>query len=367
MFNEVTLKNIISANTENPLIVLLCPNYEERSIYLSHQLKCLNKNSARTIHYEIFCLRNNKNNDMLLEGLKNENIGKLLEHLDLTSSQQEACRWMQYPDNFSINELKSILADDVLAYARDNQSLDFLIDISTMPKTMIFSLCESIQNIIDIKGKIGKIMFAYVTPKEYSSVHYAQDIGMLNGFFSGRVLRTNKPKAVHSIIFPSRSGHEGKLLVDELSQIPYEQRHTVFFPIDTREYLYSLELMRANQSLLDRESYSHQFYCSTADAIIALDEYLLNEAEELIKMKEKMGDTTLTKQLYLIAPFGSKIFLPISYFALIRLKHNAKISDLVDIEICHVRGFQYTSVYSLGVGFMNIYEMKEEWNCVSKN
>lgn len=354
MFKEVYIEDIVNRDTSNPLTIFLCPNYEERSIHLSSELATLLSKTKRTIYFEIICLRNHKNNDMLLEGLKNRYFKLLCSNLAI--EQDESVHWIQYPDNFSTNVVKSIFGERINSYI--GKKMDILIDVSTMPRTMIFAMCEAIYYFIDRNGdRINKIQFAYVTPEKYSKIHYAQDIGILNGFFSGRSLRSNQRKAVHSIIFPSRSGHEGKLLLDDLSQIPFEQRHMVFFPIDTKQYLYSLELMRANQTLFDQESYGHQYYCSINDAIIALDTYLNNEVNEIIKTKEIANENEMVKQLYLVAPFGAKIFLPISYFELIAMQK--RVPDLIEIDICHAKGFQYTSVYSLGIGTMNIFEMED--------
>lgn len=353
MFKEVKIEKILSDNSKEPLIVILCPNYEERSIYLSEKIKDLFDKIDRPVSYEVFCLRNRHNNNMLLEGLKNRYFNQLNDNLNI--SERECNHWIQYPNGFSPNELKSILKDKIELY--EEGAVDFLVDVSTMPKSMIFSLCDALQDFIqECKGKINKIMFAYVTPEKYSSVSYAQDMGILNGFFSGRTLRSKRREsAVHAIVFPSRSGHEGKLLLDDLSLMPYEQHHTVFFPIDTKNFLHSLELMRANQTLLDGDEYSHQFYCSFGDAIIALHEYLEDEVQEI---EYKMQNGRIDKQLYLVAPFGAKIFLPISYFELQRIKHKKEISSVVEIEICHTKGFQYTSVYSLGISSISIFEME---------
>lgn len=353
MFKEVTIEKILSDDRKEPLIVILCPNYEERSVYLSERIKGLSDKINRPVSYEVFCLRNKYNNNMLLEGLKNRYFHLLNNNLNLIEDECE--HWISYPDNFSPKELRSILKERIDSYK--NETIDILADVSTMPKTVIFSLCEVFQDFIkEYKTKINNIMFAYTTPEKYSSVSYAQDMGILNGFFSGRTLRTKRREsAVHAIVFPSRSGHEGKLLLDDLNLLPYEQHHTVFFPIDTKNYLHSLELMRANQTLLDEDEYSHQFYCSYGDAIIALHEYLETETREI---GNKVQNGELDKHLYLVAPFGAKIFLPISYFELQHIKHKKEISDSVEIEICHTKGFQYTSVYSLGSSSINIFQME---------
>ena len=51
-------------------------------------------------------------------------------------------------------------------------------------------------------------------------------------------------------------------------------------------------------------------------------------------------------QVYLVAPFGSKIFLPVAYFELLKLR--SVNPEMISVEIANVKGFQYTSTYSLG-------------------
>ena len=76
---------------------------------------------------------------------------------------------------------------------------------------------------------------------------------------------------------------------------------------------------------------------------------------------ERINFSPNSKRLYLVAPFGSKIMLPVSYFTLMKLQENDK-SDLLDIEICHAQGFQYTSVYSIGVGETYTFSLKiDKW------
>lgn len=354
IFNEIDLDSIF-LDLDTPLLAILSPNYEERSIFLSRKIKKYNTSKIkRQVNYCIFCLKNDKNNDSILESLKSKYINELCSNLKIENDQ---CNWLQYPDGFTTNTLKTLIYDCIETLSYGNEPIDLLLDVSSIPRSLIFYICELLNAYIKFnQSKIRKIIFVYTTPRTYSSVHYAQDIGLLYGFFSGKSLRTNRIEEIHSIVFPSRTGHEGKLLLDDLRQISCgEQSHTIYFPIDCEEYNQSLELMRANQTLLGKESYSQRYYCSTIDALYDLHKFLFDEYKKIEIQRKKVLDDKTKRSLYLVAPFGSKIFLPTAYFELQEMKK--ALQNKIEIEICHAQGFQYTSVYSLGIGHISAYEM----------
>jgi len=293
--------------------------------------------SLRPLNFLVVCLKNSTNNDMILKNLKQQYHDILCNDLEIDT--QHDC-WIDYPSGFNQKALATIIRTRIEAMGSID-SFDLLIDVSNMPRFFIFSLCEVLSEAILHNYNINRIDFGYTSPEYYPSLHYAQDIGMLCGLFSGMPLLNSGKKMVKSIIFPSRSGHEGKLLLDELSQTTYEESHVIFFPINTLDYLSSLDLLRANQLLLERESFEKKYYCTLSDAVIELEAFL---AEEEKKMQREANSQ---RQSYLVAPFGPKVILPISYFLLKNMKDNYRN---MDIEICHARGFQYTTVYSIGVG-----------------
>lgn len=351
-----SLEKIVSGKAKDPLIVVLCPNYEDRSQAVAKIINSFAEESTRPIRYLMVCLKNKKNNDMILEDLKESNIKEVSSMLSIPD---ESIEWLDYPNDFSSNALKSMLEHTLNESMLNGKSPDVLFDISTMPRSIVFHLCEHIETFISAQN-IGKIFFAYAQPKTYSKVHYAQDVGILKGMFSGKILCFDNSQSIHAVIFPSRTGHEGKLLCDSLDNLNRSPSYNIYFPIHAAEFNSSLEIMRANQSLLDREAYNNYFYCSLQDAIKELDDYFRKE-RHILQTIVKQGVATpgsVMKQTYVVAPFGAKIFVPVAYFELVRLKNIAP--QLVDIEICHVKGFQYTSVYSIGVGKVTCFELEVE-------
>lgn len=343
------------------LVVVLFPNYEDRTCGIINTIQSFveKQEIKNKISFLMFCLKNKSNNNMLLEDLKERNIEFIKKQLD---EAQISEFWLEYPSNFSSNALKMPIQGILENYSASEEKSDILFDISTIPKSILFHLCEDIKEFI--LGKIiGNIYFAYCLPKKYSEVPYAQDIGLLKGLFSGKALDFSPSQSIHTILFPSRMGHEGKLLCDSLDSISRNTSYSIYFPIHKDNFAASLDIMQANQSLIDRESYLNYFYSTLDDAVKSLDELF---QKEFVKIKhiitlekrgepEKENDIPLMPQVYLVAPFGAKVFLPVAYFELLNLRSVAP--EIITVEIANVKGFQYTSSYSLGVGNITCFEL----------
>lgn len=350
IFTEVQLHDIICKRTNIPLLVIVSPNYEDRSLALVKSITKIKKaNCHRQIYFMPICLKNHYFSDMLLDNYKKRNYEELIKLLHLKSDLEPH---LQYPEGNNYNLLKKLLTDKISALCNEN-GIDVLIDISGLPRAIIFLFCCIIYNLIQ-NYKIKNLSISYTKPLKYSAVKYIQDIGILYGLFSGQPLHKNNFCDIHTIIFPSRTGQEAKLLLDDISQINCEQSHVIFFPIDGKNYLSSMDIMMANQKLFDQ--YRHRYYCSDFDALVDLHAYLYDEQQSLLALK----DTTKfkkhkTKSMYLVAPFNSKIYLPAAFFELEAMRQEC--GDLIDIEICYSRSFQYTSQYSIGVGDTEIFNL----------
>lgn len=355
IFTEVQLSDIICKNTSIPLLVIVSPNYEDRSLALVKSITKIRKNQChRQISFMPICLKNYYFSDMLLDNYKKSNYEKLMKLLHLKS---DLYPHLQYPEGNNYNLLKQLLIDKISTLCNEN-GVDILIDISGLPRAIIFLFCCIINNIIPKYG-IRNLSIAYTKPLKYSAVNYMQDIGILYGLFSGQTLHQLNFGDIHTIIFPSRTGQEAKLLLDDISQINCEQSHVIFFPIDGKNYLSSMDLMMANQRLFDQ--YKHRYYCSSFDALVDLHAYLYDEQQSLLALK---GTTkrkkSKRKSMYLIAPFNSKIYLPTAFFELEAMRQEC--ADVIDIEICYTRSFQYTSQYSIGVGDTEIFNLNCDYD-----
>ena len=356
--NQVVGYNTIDAILKEsaPLIVVLFPNYEDRTCAVVNRIQHLYStyNSRQHISFLVFCFKNKGNNNMLLEDLKERNLELIKNSLGNVIVEEY---WLEYPSNFSPNALKTPIKGILEATIGSlKQRADILLDISTIPKSVLFQLCENIKEYI--RGQIvNNIYFAYCLPEKYSEVPYAQDVGLIKGLFSGKALSFSPGESIQTILFPSRTGHEGKLLCDSLDSISRNTSYSIYFPVHKDNFIDSLDIMQANQSLIDRESYLNYFYCTLDDAIKSLDELFQKEYVKIKHVVDLRRDNTdsLMPQVYLVAPFGAKVFLPVAYFELLILR--SVDPDVITIEIANVKGFQYTSSYSLGIGDITCFEL----------
>lgn len=354
----ISLDKILSSSKS--LLIVLFPSYEDRALALIEKIRNIKSTGSNLpdISFLMFCLKNKNNNNILLEDLKKRNIEsiKTVIQTNITNAYFEEF-WLEYPSNFSSNELKRHIQEALEKKKRVAQEdTDILCDISTVPKTILFYLCETIKEYLCAR-QTGRIYFTYSLPKKYSEVPYAQDIGLLKGLFSGGALQISEEQCIRAILFPSRTGNEARLLCDSLDSISRDSSYSVYFPIYKDNFMDSLDIMRANQSLINRESYMNYFYSTLDDALKKLDELFQKEYTKIKHLIES-GDVEkdhLMNVLYLIAPFREKLFLPATYFELLHLR--SLFPKLISVEIANVRGFQYTSTYSLGIGAMTCFEL----------
>ena len=149
------------------LTVVLFPNYEDRTCGVIDEIRkfCNIQQLSGRINFLMFCLKNKSNNNMLLEDLKERNIEAIKKRLGNVPINEF---WLEYPSNFSPNALKMPIQRHLKEkYRTSKQKANILFDISTIPQSILFHLCENIKEFI--RGDIiGNIYFAYCLPQKYS-------------------------------------------------------------------------------------------------------------------------------------------------------------------------------------------------------
>ncbi len=359
ILQERSLTEILTIVQECPTVLILCPNYEERSVAFPNMIldKAFKADGTR-IYPEIFYLQNEIENSAILDALKYQQYKKLQKSFLLA---ENCYHRINFPDNFSSAELHSAIASCLERYLQSGESFHIIVDISAMPRSIILEFCSAITALKEtpvFHDAVDSIFFVYVSPKSYSDVSFSQDIGLPYGFFSGEPLYKNTCPLVHSIIFPGREGHESTLVLNSLTAGCIEHHSTIYFMIDSFQYLDSLRFMRANMSILNSHNSTEEYYCSLSDGIKTLSERF--DAELTALCKNGLSESSL----YIVAPLYSKIMLPAAYYLLMKMK---RIFPKVNVEISIMKGFQYVSSYSLGVGDTHIYELnQEEFNAFPK-
>lgn len=349
---ERSLTEILTIVQNHPTVLFLCPNYEDRSVAFPNKIRdeVLNAEGTR-IYPEIFYLQNETENSAILDALKYQQFDELEKSFLLAENRYHR---INFPDNFSSAELHSVITSCLKHYLRSGESFHIIVDISAMPRSIILEFCSAItalQKMPEFQDTVDRIFFVYVSPESYSGVRFSQDIGLPYGFFSGEPLYKNTCPLVHSIIFPGREGHESTLVLNSLTTGCIEHHSTIYFMIDSLQYLDSLRFMRANLSILNSHNSTEEYYCSLSDGIKTLSERF--DAEMTALCKNGLSESNL----YIIAPLYSKIMLPAAYYLLMRMK---RIFPKTHVEISIMKGFQYVSSYSLGVGDTHVYELNQE-------
>lgn len=352
ILQERSLTEIRTIVQNHPTVLILSPNYEDRSVAFLNMIRNqFSKATDTRLYPEIFYLQNEIENSAILDALKYQQF-KVLQKSFLLA---ESCyHRINFPDNFSSAELHSTIASCLERYVQSDESFHIIIDISAMPRSIILEFCSAITALKEtpmFRDAVDKIFFAYVSPKSYSNVNFSQDIGLPYGFFSGEPLYKNTCPLVHSIIFPGREGHESTLVLNSLTTGCIEHHSTVYFMIDSHQYLDSLRFMRANMSILNSHNSTEEYYCSLSDGIKTLSDRL--DAELVALYRNGLSESSL----YVIAPLYSKIMLPAAYYLLTKMK---RFFPKVHVEISIMKGFQYVSSYSLGVGDTHVYELNQE-------
>jgi len=166
----------------------------------------------------------------------------------------------------------------------------------------------------------------------------------LNGYLSGKPIHSYRADHVTALVFPSLQGYEGKSLYDEVrSQL--SSTVAAFVAVGGHDYHTSLATIRANQFLMEQNHVDVVYYFSLMDGIGKLQRRLQSEIPHL---------GASSKRLILAAPFGPKVFTLASFFTLCAFKADHQDCS---VEIAHVSGFQYLSVYSLGFSHFVAFQL----------
>jgi len=346
LFDTIELENIIDLCKKRPTVLVATPNYEERSVgFLQWFLKECDPSTIDPTRIIIHLLwpKGTSARVDLLEQLKALHFEKITEPLKQYTVDRTV---FSYPNDFNDREI----IDHVLRTLEyfPGEPYNLLIDISCMPRLVLVSVCHAIRQFFLSKETRQQISvyFVYASPGRYAALRYAQNVGGIKGYFSGRPIHDCRSDHLSAIVFPSLQGYEGKLLYDEV-RTRISSSVTAFVAVNCNDYLTSLATMRANQFLLEQRDVNISYYFSIKDGLDKLAYLLENEAS-------RAAERIAHSKLILVAPFGPKVFTIAACFMLWNLKDNF---EGIDTEIAHVSGFQYLSLYSLGLGNMSGYKL----------
>ncbi len=351
-FVEVEPMDLVPSAGAPATVVVATPNYEERSIgFLERFLgKCVAESVETTrVRTCLLWPQGVTGRVDLLEELKASHLERIEALLAVFPS--ERCVF-SYPMDFNERKVTDALMESVESFR--GEPLNLVVDISCMPKRVLVSVCDAVARaMVAIGADQLSVYFIYSSPERYAALRYAQNVGAVEGYFSGKPVHDwKKSDNVAALVFPGLQGYEGKLLYDEL-QSRVRSSVTAFVAVGGHDYHTALAIMRANQFLLEQRSIEVLYYFSFIDGLERLASWV---HAEMTRLDTAAKARPVTKRFLLAAPFGPKVFTAASYFM---LKGLQQAHPECEIEIAHVSGFQYLSLYSLGLAGIAGFKLVE--------
>lgn len=348
-FDAVELNELVESSRDKQTLLIAALNYEDRSVgFIQWFLGECNSQliDPSRIFVQLLWPKGSLNNVELLEQLKTLNFKRLSKLLEKYNNNRFV---FTYPNDFNDRQVIDCVIRSPVCHS--GKPYNLVVDISCMPRRVIVSVCDAIQQIVRSKdlAQWASIFFIYVSPAKYASPRYAENVGEVRGYFSGRPLHDCLSDNVSTIIFPSLQGYEGKLLYDEICT-HIDGEVIAFVAISTHDFHTSLSTMRANQFLMEHMNVEVLYYFSLKDGMDKLADQIDAETKKVTNLGERPGTV-------LVAPFGPKIFTVAAYFL---LKNLPAASQNLKTEIAHVSGFQYLSLYSLGFGHSSGFKLSFE-------
>jgi hypothetical protein len=332
--------------TEDTLVIA-APNYEERSLKFLEFLKergvGSNKLAVRLVRLSSVSRRID-----ILSSLKSLYLRKA--EILLNGFETHHIR-MNYPDGFERDTLRQKIRDWIQEFS--NSSFNVVVDISCLPRSVMFTMVETLNILRKETSKIKQLYVAYAGAGQYPLVNYPQEIGSARGYFASSPLEQviSRCDNIVAILIPGFSGFDCKVVYDLLEESEKPKQIHILLYINDDNIRRTWRTMRANQLLLSevqtRDGQSIEYFFSLADGFEKIASIATSVAERVIPS---------TKTLFLVASFAPKPMALSGFAACKNIQHNSR-SESLFTEVAYLRGFQYTSPYSLGVGKMSIFEV----------
>jgi len=345
MFLELSERELIHTLTNNHNLVITLVNYEERSVAL---LERLAKESIIDQNQVSLCLL-----ELTSATYKIDVLGALKRiHRDQVNRAGFQCvpAPLEYPGSSGLDPLRSKVKTLIESCEKDR--FNIVVDISCLPKTLMYTLFDTIYSETlwkELAGRIENIIVIYTTAGSYPSSRYAQVVGTPIGYFHDEELAKvvyGKDK-VEAVIFPGFEGFDSAAVYEALTRSGVRTKTRLIFFIDGYNFTKVQRAMIANQLLIHLASQRRDTFIDYCFSFFDGMEMINNIADDFVRQTAASGE-----KLFLVVPFGPKPLTLASWIAYKRLTLSG-----VGAEMAHVSGFQYTSVYSIGKGNMLSFQL----------
>jgi hypothetical protein len=246
-----------------------------------------------------------------------------------------------FPDGYQPSDVQTALAE--IAGVCQSPP-DVLLDISALPRRVIVVAFRQLRK-LQHEQAVANVYTAYAWAAGYPSNALPFEVGRLRTIESARPLDEflpGKSDECWAVLFPGRQGFDAKQFVD---QLPASRHVRVLAFMNRRGVLRSLDMLRANSSILVDSAFEVTYYLTLREARSRLLDWA-----SIVPLRDRAS--------YLIAPLGPKPLVLCGAEAL----------DIVRGRLAeaHIRGSgadlvvlgstDYVSTYSEGSGDLSIFD-----------
>lgn len=333
-------------------IFMVCPNFEERSIGF---LDSINKFNTSNIAFFITKLKG-ANPQELLDEIKDDNTKNIIEYFKSENIPYEYQKF-QYP----IRDLKQYI-NEIVSYAKSiSKECNLHIDISSMPRNMIFRFLDHLflhfqSNCIIIDDLIIKSIYIAYTPAiKYPSTGNIDEIGGIKGIYKNKPFHRliREYDKVDLIMFLAGNAHDTSQVYSQSYEDGVNSsitKHLLIY-LNKDNLLHSYRKIGENNGLLNmalnRNDKISYFYDVEHMSIVLYD-----------MVKEiNISSKNFSSNFVGIGAFGTKTICLASYlakkrFELLNQNNRNYQSDILTNDIG-----QYVSIYSIGKKQTEFYEI----------
>ena len=331
--------NYMKSKEETKFYFFVAPNYEDRSRGLVEFVVRLPEDIREKVEVVVIKLQSQNYKVNVLEDIKVHQYKSVISQLrskQITIHEKE----ISYPDRYSSISIEHLHKD----YIKANGEVVF--DFSCFPKLMIIDICKVFLK----KGVHQKFSFTYSSPEKYPQIRYPQAIGELRGILEnkplGKLLQDHDEGTL--INFPSDLGYSGHLISDQVSR--YSDFDQYLFVFMRRRFPFlAYEAMAGNIHLLG-EAY-REWRNKVINHFTIQDGY--RKLEEIVDALCGKLSSNENKHIVIFSPFGPKPLTVGCYLMTKKLKDHG-----IESEILQESSFQYSSVYSIGLGKTYLFEIE---------
>jgi hypothetical protein len=342
MLKSLSLTEVSKELKGRSALFICAPNYEARSIcsitsWIDKLLEAYHAEHHSSLLFRTIQikLQTTSNSVSPLEELRQAYSAVAFDQLLRLCARRPLSKDIPYPDDPGASKLKLESLESELLELQDDskQPVTLLLDVSALPKRIIYDLFECIHSWREKKLIASKVIILYTWADTYPPLRYPSQVGQFRLLGSDAPLydwleNLRKINAVPSkaVVFMGRQGFDSRMLLDMVAT--FDSIDVVAF-MNRNSIIHSLETYRANALILETPFAKWQFH-----HVVSIEQgcRLLNRL--LVDNPPKVA---------VIAPFSAKPFALAALDCAKNLEARGSKVGVVALSAHH-----YGSVYSLG-------------------